>query len=185
MDGRRTENIPDPATGTYLNQSNGHGEAETREFSEIQIKQIRRLTRIGTAHSAERNIERLFEMIVEEAREFTGADGGTLYIMSDDETALQFAIVQTETLHVRMGGTGGKITWKPVRLLNSEGLPNHGNVSAHVALTGDTVNIPDVYDAEGFDFQGTRNFDAQTGYRSISMLVVPMKNHENDIIGVL
>jgi HD-GYP domain-containing protein (c-di-GMP phosphodiesterase class II) len=185
MDGKRTDNISDPATGTHLNPSNGDEESKNREFSENLIKQIRRLTRIGTALSAERNIERLFEMIVEEAREFTGADGGTLYIMSDDETALQFAIVQTETLHVRMGGTGGKITWKPVRLLNSDGSQNHENVSAHVALTGNTVNIPDVYDAEGFDFQGTRKFDAQTGYRSKSMLVVPMKNHENDIIGVL
>jgi HD-GYP domain-containing protein (c-di-GMP phosphodiesterase class II) len=185
MGGRRTENIPDPMIDTHLNPSNGPGKAEPREFNEIPIQQIRRLTRIGTALSAERNIERLFEMIVEEAREFTGADGGTLYIMSDDENALQFAIVQTETLNIRMGGTGGKIIWKPVWLLNSEGLPNHGNVSAHVALTGETVNIPDVYDAEGFDFQGTRKFDAQTGYRSKSMLVVPMKNHENDIIGVL
>ena len=84
-----------------------------------------------------------------------------------------------------MGGTGGKITWKPVRLHNSDGTPNHGNVSAYVALTGNIVNIPDVYDSEGFDFKGTRRFDAQTGYRSKSMLVVPMKDHQNDIIGVL
>jgi HD-GYP domain-containing protein (c-di-GMP phosphodiesterase class II) len=160
-------------------------DGKPRAIGEIQIGQVRRLIRIGTALSAERNIERLFEMIVEEAREFTCADGGTLYIMSDDETELQFAIAQTETLNVRMGGTGGKITWKPVRLLDAEGRPNHANVSAHVALTGETVNIPDVLDTEGFDFQGTRNFDAQTGYRSKSMLVVPMKNHENDIIGVL
>jgi HD-GYP domain-containing protein (c-di-GMP phosphodiesterase class II) len=184
MDGKEKE-FPGPTGGTPLNHLNRSGEAETRKSSENQLTQIRRLIRIGTALSAERNIERLFEMIVEEAREFTGADGGTLYIMSDDETELQFAIVQTETLHVRMGGTGGKITWKPVRLQNADGSPNHGNVSAYVALTGNTVNIPDVYDAEGFDFQGTRNFDAQTGYRSKSMLVVPMKNHENDIIGVL
>jgi HD-GYP domain-containing protein (c-di-GMP phosphodiesterase class II) len=183
--GEKAKDFPGPAGGTPLNLLNGHGEAETREFSEIQIEQIRKLTRIGTALSAERNIERLFEMIIEEAREFTGADGGTLYIMSDDETALQFAIVQTETLHVRMGGTGGQITWKPVRLQNPDGSPNHGNVSAHVALTGNTINIPDVYDAGGFDFRGTKKFDAQTGYRSKSMLVVPMKNHENDIIGVL
>lgn len=184
MDGKGKE-FPGPTGGTPLNHHNRCGEAETQKFSENQLKQIRRLTRIGTALSAERNIERLFEMIIEEAREFTGADGGTLYIMSDDETELQFAIVQTETLDVRMGGTGGKITWKPVRLQNADGSSNHGNVSAYVVLTGNTVNIPDVYDAEGFDFQGTRNFDAQTGYRSKSMLVVPMKNHENDIIGVL
>ena len=183
--GENAKDFPGPAGGAPLNHLNGHGEAETREFSEIQIEQIRRMTRIGTALSAERNIERLFEMIVEGAREFTGADGGTLYIMSDDETALQFAIVQTETLHVRMGGTGGQITWKPVLLQNPDGSANHENVSAHVALTGNTVNIPDVYDAGGFDFRGTKKFDAQTGYRSKSMLVVPMKNHENDIIGVL
>ena len=183
--GERAKDFPDTAGGTPLNHLNGQGEAETREFSEIKMDQIRRLTRIGTALSAERNIERLFEMIVEGAREFTGADGGTLYIMSDDEAELQFAIVQTETLHVRMGGTGGQITWKPVRLQNPDGSPNHGNVSAHAALTGNTINIKDVYDAGYFDFQGTRKFDAQTGYRSKSMLVVPMKNHENDIIGVL
>jgi len=183
--GEQSKDFPGTAGDTPLNRLNGHGEAETRKFSEIQIEQIQRLTRIGTALSAERNIERLFEMIVEEAREFTGADGGTLYIMSDDETELQFAIVQTETLLVRMGGTGGKITWKPVRLIKPDGSPNHENVSAHVALTGNTVNIPDVYAAGDFDFQGTRKFDAQTGYHSKSMLVVPMKNHENDIIGVL
>ena len=159
--------------------------AEIQRFTEDQMKQIKRLTRIGTALSAERNIERLFEMIVEEARKFTNADGGTLYIMSDDNRELQFAIVQTETLQIRMGGTGGKITWKPVRLYNSDATPNHGNVSAYVALTGNIVNIPDVYDSEGFDFKGTRSFDAQTGYRSKSMLVVPMKDHQNDIIGVL
>jgi HD-GYP domain-containing protein (c-di-GMP phosphodiesterase class II) len=159
--------------------------AEIQRFTEDQMRQIKRLTRIGTAMSAERNIERLFEMIIEEARKFTNADGGTLYIMSDDNRELQFAIVQTETLQIRMGGTGGKITWKPVRLYNSDATPNHDNVSAYVALTGNIVNIPDVYASEGFDFKGTRSFDAQTGYRSKSMLVVPMKDHRNDIIGVL
>lgn len=184
MDGR-AEGVPDPTGGPHLNHPDGPGNVRTLGFSAKQIRQIRKLTQIGRALSAERNIERLLEMIVEEAREFTDADGGALYIMSDDETELQFAIVQTETLRVRMGGTGGKITWKPVRLKKPDGSPNHENVSAHVALTGNTVNIPDVYTAGGFDFRGTKKFDTQTGYRSKSMLVVPMKNHENDIIGVL
>ncbi|MCG6537444.1 MAG: hypothetical protein L7F78_22710, partial [Syntrophales bacterium LBB04] len=118
-------------------------QAEQGAFSltESQMRQIKRLTKIGTALSAEKNIERLFELIVDEARTLTSADGGTLYITSDDENELHFAIVQTESLHVRMGGTGGKITWKPVRLRNDGGMPNHHNVSAHVALTGETVNI--------------------------------------------
>jgi hypothetical protein len=158
---------------------------EVKGFMEKQLDQIRRLNQIGTALSAEKNLDRLLEMIVDEAREFTNADGGTLYIMSDDEEELNFAIVQNTSLNVRMGGTGGKITWSSVRLKNLDGKPNHANVSAYAAITGQVVNISDVYHAEGFNFEGTRRFDAETGYRSKSMLVVPMRNHENDIIGVL
>jgi len=158
---------------------------EVKGFMEKQLDQIRRLNQIGTALSAEKNLDRLLEMIVDEARKFTNADGGTLYIMSDDEEELQFAIVQNTSLNVRMGGTGGRITWPSVRLKNLDGKPNHANVSAYAAITGQMVNISDVYHAEGFNFEGTRRFDAETGYRSKSMLVVPMRNHENDIIGVL
>jgi HD-GYP domain-containing protein (c-di-GMP phosphodiesterase class II) len=158
---------------------------EVKEFLEKQIDQIRRLNQIGTALSAEKNLDRLLEMIVDEARKFTDADGGTLYIMSDDEKELHFAIVQNTSLNVRMGGTGGRITWPSVRLKNLDGKPNHANVSAYAAITGKVINIADVYHAEGFNFEGTRRFDAETGYRSKSMLVAPMRNHENDIIGVL
>jgi HD-GYP domain-containing protein (c-di-GMP phosphodiesterase class II) len=159
--------------------------SDVKGFTENQLDQIRRLTQIGSALSAERNLDKLLEMIVDEARAFTNADGGTLYVMADDEKELFFGIVQTKSLSIRMGGTGGKITWSPVKLFNADGTPNHANVSAYAALTGQVVNIPDVYDAEGFNFEGTRKFDADTGYRSKSMLVVPMRNHENDIIGVL
>ncbi len=112
-------------------------------------------------------------MIVDEARGFTNADGGTLYIMSDDEKELQFAIVQNTSLNVRMGGTGGKITWPPVKLRNPDGSHNYANVSAYAAITGKVVNISDVYNAEGFNFEGTRKFDAETGYRSSPCLLCP------------
>lgn len=58
-------------------------------------------------------------------------------------------------------------------------------VVTYAVLNDVTVNIPDAYETAGFDFSGTRAFDARTGYRSKSFLTVPMKNHENDIIGVL
>jgi HD-GYP domain-containing protein (c-di-GMP phosphodiesterase class II) len=147
--------------------------------------QIKHLIQIGVALSGEKNINHLLEIIVDEAREFTNADAGTLYIMSDDETELHFAIVRNISLDVRMGGTAGKMTWPPVKLINADGTPNHANVSAHVAITGEVVNIDDVYDAKGFNFEGTRKFDKNTGYRSKSMLVVPLRNYENDVIGVL
>jgi HD-GYP domain-containing protein (c-di-GMP phosphodiesterase class II) len=154
-------------------------------YTKDQLNVIKRITRIGVALSSEKNLDRLLEMIVDEARLFTHADGGTLYIMSDDETSLQFAIVQSESLKIRMGGTSGKITWPPVLMRDENGQSNYSNVSAYAALSGEVVNIRDVYDAEGFNFEGTRQFDRSTGYRSQSMLVVPMRNHENDIIGVL
>ena len=58
-------------------------------------------------------------------------------------------------------------------------------IAANAGLTGDTINIPDAYKAKGFDFSGTKAFDEKTGYRSKSFLTVPLKNHEDEIIGVL
>ena len=97
--------------------------SEIRKFTEEQLGHIRQLAQIGAALSAERNLDRLLEMIVDEARIYTHADGGTLYIMSDDETELHFAVVQNDTLNIRMGGTSGKITWPPVGLRNTDGSP--------------------------------------------------------------
>jgi len=159
--------------------------SSVKDFTESQHEVIDRLTRIGSALSAEHNLERLLEMIVDEARKFTSADGGTLYIVDEDEKHLHFEIVQNDSLKVRMGGTAGKIIWKPVALYNDDGSPNHANVSSYAAISGEVVNIPDVYHAKDFDFEGTRTFDASTGYRSTSMLVVPMHDHERNVIGVL
>jgi HD-GYP domain-containing protein (c-di-GMP phosphodiesterase class II) len=156
-----------------------------RNFTESQAIKIRRMTQIGLALSAEHDLGRLLEMIVDEARRFTCADGGTLYIVSNDDKELAFAIVQNDSLKTRMGGTSGAITWPPVPLYHKDGTPNHANVSSFAALSGETVNIPDVYHTDTFNFEGTRSFDAGTGYRSRSMLVVPLRNHEDDIIGVL
>jgi HD-GYP domain-containing protein (c-di-GMP phosphodiesterase class II) len=147
--------------------------------------QIKRLIQIGVALSGEKDINRLLEIIVEEARNLTNADAGTLYIMSDDETKLRFAIIQNDSLKIRMGGTGTTITWPPVKLTNNDGSANKANVCAYSAISGKTISIEDVYDAEGFNFLGTKKFDKKTGYRSQSMLVSPLRNHENDIIGVL
>jgi len=58
-------------------------------------------------------------------------------------------------------------------------------VAVHAAVHDRTINIADAYCQQHFDFSGTRAFDERTGYRSRSFLTVPMKNHENELIGVL
>jgi len=146
---------------------------------------LEQLNAIGASLSAERDINRLLESILTAAKSITRADGGTLYRVTEDKT-LRFEIVRTTSLKYYLGGTTGTpVPFYPIHLVGKDGKPNHGMVAAYVALTGKTVNIPDAYTAEGFDFTGTRNFDKKTGYRSKSFLTVPMKNHENEIIGVL
>ena len=143
------------------------------------------LAQIGIALSTEKDINKLLEIIVDAARSLTGADGGTLYLIDKRKIQLRFEILQNDTMKMRMGGTTGvEITLPPVPLFNT-GQPNHANVSSYVALTERIVNVPDLYEAEGFDFTGARIYDDRTGYRSQSMLVIPLKNHEDEVIGVL
>jgi len=99
---------------------------------------------------------------------------------------LNFEILRTDSTGMIMGGTSGiEIPYYPVQLWIDQDTPNQKNVSAYVALTGKTVNIEDAYTEKGFDFEGTKNFDKKNGYRSKSFLAVPLKNHENEIIGVM
>ncbi len=153
--------------------------------SERILDRIDRLLSIGVGLSAEKDATRLLEMILVGAKELTGADGGTLYIVTEDRR-LRIEILRTNSLGLKLGGTSGKpIPFEPIPLFLPDGTPNTQMVVSHAALTGEVINIPDAYAAEGFDFSGTRTFDARTGYRSRSFLTVPMKNHEDQIIGVL
>ncbi|SMF09036.1 HD family phosphohydrolase [Desulfovibrio gilichinskyi] len=151
-----------------------------------QMDLVDRLTEIGLALSGETRLEHLLEMIVDEARVLTKADAGTLYIVNKEARKLEFSIIQNDSMNVRIGGASTKETsLPPVPLYTPDNIPNKSHVSAYCALTGETVNIADVYEAEGFDFTGPRKYDETTGYRSKSMLVLALKNHEQDIIGVL
>ena len=148
-------------------------------------KQISNLASIGLALSKEKDMNKLLEMILLEAKRIANSDGGTLYMMTDDKR-LRFEILMTDSLDFHMGGTSGKdIPFYPVKLYTDDGEPNNSMIAAYVGLTGETVNIKDAYQAKGFDFSGTKLFDKKTGYHSQSFLTVPLKNHEDEIIGVL
>jgi HD-GYP domain-containing protein (c-di-GMP phosphodiesterase class II) len=141
---------------------------------------------LGIALSAERHHERLLERILLGAKDITNADGGTIYLRTEEDR-LAFAIIRNDTLGIAMGGTTGKtIPFPALRMYREDdGQPNHNNVATHVALTGTTINIVDAYDTANFDFSGTKAFDQKTGYRSKSFLTVPLKNHKGDVIGVV
>jgi len=150
------------------------------------IGRLKQLNEIGVALSQQRDIKNLLEIILEASRRITHADAGTLYLYDSAQKSLCFEIVRTGSLNISMGGSSGvPITFKPIPLYDEAGLPNHAMVVSHAAISGETINIPDAYQADGYDFSGTRRFDANTGYRSRSFLTVPMNNHEGEVIGVL
>ncbi len=150
------------------------------------IHRLKELNEIGIALSQQRDTSSLLETILEAAKRITNADAGTLYLHEPEKRELRFEILRNDTLNTAMGGASGvPISFYPIKLYNENGNPNHAMVVSHAALSGETVNIPDAYMAEGFDFSGTKKFDAKTGYRSKSFLTVPMRNHEKEVIGVL
>ena len=148
-------------------------------------QRLAELLRIGAALSRERDINRLLEAILVAAKTITNADAGTVYRMTEERT-LRFEIMRNDSLGIAMGGTSGvEIPFHPVNLYDPQGKPVHSMVAAYAVHHDCPVNVADAYTEAGFDFSGTKGFDLKTGYRSTSFLTVPMKNHEEEIIGVL
>lgn len=140
---------------------------------------------VGIALSAETDFDRLLEEILIEAKIVGNADAGTLYLRNEKDE-LEFAIVLTDSLGIALGGTtGAPILFPPLPLYNADGQPNTHNVATYVALAGTSVKVADVYSAESFDFSATKRFDEQNGYRTKSVLTVPLKNNQDEVIGVL
>lgn len=152
----------------------------------LMVSRIELLNTIGIALSSENDPIRLQERILHGAKAITSADAGTLYRLDPVRRHLTFEIMHTDSLGISRGGTTGlPIDLPPVPLERDGHRPNHGSVVAHAVLSGATINLPDVSTATGFDFSGTRAFDERTGYRTQSVLTVPMRDHEHQIIGVL
>ncbi len=139
-------------------------------------RRIETLTEIAIGLTAEQDLSRLLDKTLRYARELSKADAGTLYLLQDG--ALHFSILQNESLGTKLGGGEGDIDLPPVAL-------DAGNVSGCAALEGRTIVIDDVYACDDYDFSGPRRYDEATGYRCKSMLVVPMRNHQGDVMGVV
>jgi len=137
--------------------------------------ELRDLNSIGVRLSAERDLKRLLELILTKAREITHSDAGSLYLVEESDTGdrrLRFTLTQNDSVDV------------PFEQFT---IPINGeSVAGYVALTGQVVNLADAYHPPlGSTFKVNRAFDTQIGYRTKSMLVVPMKTQKEEIIGVL
>jgi HD-GYP domain-containing protein (c-di-GMP phosphodiesterase class II) len=182
---RNTQVSPERRFGPHRHFSPLAELARTLSDSTHLLERLDQLNHIGVALSKETDITRLLETILVVAKRITNADGGTLYRVTEERT-LQFEIMRTDSLDLAMGGTTGTpIPFEPIRLYDDEGMPVVSNVAGYAYHHDTSLKVADAYSEVGFDFSGTRNVDRMTGYRSKSFLTVPMKNHDNEIIGVL
>jgi len=158
--------------------------AGLQEESTKLLNRVSKLNQISLSLSSHDNTDALIEEVVSSAKSLTFADAGTIYLYKNGK--LYFEVIQTDSLNIRMSNNQGNLNnVKPVSLYDEDGKPNNHFVSAHVALQGKSVNIPDIYQDEDYNFSGARAFDKKTGYRSKSFLAVPMRNKKKELIGVL
>lgn len=148
------------------------------------IRQIKALTRIGIALSAEKNINNFFKLVLEEAMNFTNADGGTIYTLSEDKQALDFTIICTKSMNLNLG-MADTAQWPSVPLYDENAKRKYKNFASYVAHTGETGRIDDAYDQDIFDNSGTKDYDSKNNYHSKSMAAIPMKDHENELLGII
>jgi HD-GYP domain-containing protein (c-di-GMP phosphodiesterase class II) len=143
-------------------------------------QELHELNNIGVALSAQRDIDKLLELILLKCREITAADAGSLYLVErgkDNDAAaddqLRFKLPQNDSVPV------GAFEEFTVAL-------SEASIAGYAALTGQIVNVADAYHLPaGSPFKVSRSFDEKSGYRSKSMLVVPMRDHQNTVIGVI
>lgn len=134
---------------------------------------------IGVALSAERDFNRLLERVLREARRFCGADGGALRLCQDDRLA--HVLLQCASLELSLGGSSGKaIDLPPIQLPTAPGSP-----AVRAAREGRTINIPDVSAASDDELASVRAFDQRHGYRTRTLIAIPLRAVEGEVVGVL
>lgn len=137
--------------------------------------EMKRFLNMCLSLSQERDREALLSNILDTAMDLAHCDAGTLYLLEDD--GLHFCRMVTRSLNIRQGGHAAPITLPPVPL-------DPSYVCAWVAIHDEAINVADVRSDHHFDFSGSQNYDQMTGYRTKSMLVVPMANDKGELVGV-
>lgn len=159
------------------------------------MNNIEHFVKIGIALSSQKNHEALLEDILKSAMELANADAGTIYSIikgvssknNDDNSTQQLAFntVFNKTLDCHLGGTSGEQIDFPNINIYKFGEVNDTAMVAVAAATNKIINIDDVYANSHYDFSAAKAMDERTGYRTQSVLTLPMKNHQNELNGVI
>jgi HD-GYP domain-containing protein (c-di-GMP phosphodiesterase class II) len=149
--------------------------AEAHRELERRTQQMEEVHRVGIALSAEKDLATLQHLILRTSREATSADAGTLYLIEEDENkekSLVFQYSQNDSVDAPYQ--------RQVMPMST------ASVSGYVAVTWQIQRIDDVYDLPAdAPYSFNKWFDETFGYRTTSVLAVPMENHEGNVVGVI
>jgi HD-GYP domain-containing protein (c-di-GMP phosphodiesterase class II) len=149
--------------------------SRARETQRRTEKELKELLQIGVALSSERDVDSLLSLILSKAREITNADAGSLYLMEESESGekhLRFKLTQNDSIQF---------------LFKESTIPlAETSMAGHVALRGAAINLPDAYKIPPErPYRFNNSFDRNSGYRTRSVLTLPMRNARDQILGVL
>ena len=134
--------------------------------------------------TTEKEPQLLLDEILQVVMSIANSDAGSIYSITEDDQ-LKFETVINKSLNLYLGGGSDRFVSFPNIDLYIDGKPNQRAIVAHAVNSGKVINIPDVYAALPFDMSAAREMDARTGYRTQSMLTIPLKDHQDDILGVI
>ena len=146
-----------------------------RENQKRTEKELKELLQIGMALSSERDVDALLSLILSKARDITNADAGSLYLMEESESGekhLRFKLTQNDSI---------QFLFKETTIPLAE-----TSMAGHVALRGAAINLADAYKIPAErPYRFNDSFDRNSGYRTHSVLTLPMRNARDQILGVL
>ena len=136
---------------------------------------------ISTRLSRETDLQTQLAIVVEGAMDLTHADAGTLYSIFEHQL-LKFEVVLNRSLDINKKAPEIDFPGIPI---HEDGVANASMVVVNCVLLERSILIDDIYNEDSYNFSGTRAFDEKTGYRTHSVLTVPIFDFEKKIIGVI
>jgi len=140
----------------------------------LDQRDMERLSEVGRALASEQNLDRLLDLILTSARELVDAEAGSLYLAEGEEGQPELVLAHTQNAKV-------DLPYHRFRMPITK-----GTLAGFVAATGESLNLADVYQLPaGAPYHFSDAFDRQARYRTVSMLVVPMRDAQGGMLGVL
>ena len=147
-----------------------------RARASARTEELKEMTRIGVALNTERDYDALQTMVLSQARRISGSDAGSLYLVDEPERG-------TQVLRFRLAQNDSR---PDIPLVEFTIPIDETSIAGYVASTGRPLVLDDAYVLPpGVEYAINRSFDEKHGYRTKSLLTLPMLNHKNQVIGVL